>query len=332
MARSAQLLLFLCSFAALVHGDITHRDLRVDDLIDLRERTLDGVIHIDDRTFYQYAAGPDRSYSLVLFFSSKSMMRNRANKLAEMRQEFALAAKAFAAGESGNQIFFADVDYDSAQQLFQRFGIQRLPFSVVWSPQRIVSRSSEPIEVSAQDQLPASQKWTAEYLCSIIRARTGLSYGRIERPSFLKQPGVMLLLASCALSFPYAAYVAWTLPFMHSPALWTCAALFVYWFSTSGGMYNIIRGMPMFFVDQQGKVQFFLQGRGQLGVEGFLMGGSYILLSLCLYSVVYVIPNFESERTRRIVGYIAIFVAFVVSVKFLEFHAMKTGYNMRVYL
>ncbi len=39
----------------------------------------------------------------------------------------------------------------------------------------------------------------------------------------------------------------------------------VFWFSVSGGMYNIIRGMPLFMRDRNGKLQFFLGSRSVRG-------------------------------------------------------------------
>ena len=51
------------------------------------------------------------------------------------------------------------------------------------------------------------------------------------------------------------AYHLYYAPFMKNLGLWTAGVLFVYWFSVSGGMHNIIRGVPLYYPDQDGKVK-----------------------------------------------------------------------------
>ena len=54
------------------------------------------------------------------------------------------------------------------------------------------------------------------------------------------------------------AYVAWLLyqaPFMRRLWIYLVGALFVFWFSVSGGMHNIIRGVPLYFFNQQGQAR-----------------------------------------------------------------------------
>lgn len=56
-----------------------------------------------------------------------------------------------------------------------------------------------------------------------------------------------------ALSFlACAAYVGWRLynsPFMWQSWIYAAGVLIVFWFSVSGGMFNIIRGMPLVGLD-----------------------------------------------------------------------------------
>ena len=42
---------------------------------------------------------------------------------------------------------------------------------------------------------------------------------------------------------------------MKNLALWVFGVLVIYWFSVSGGMHNIIRGVPMYYPDQNGQVK-----------------------------------------------------------------------------
>ena len=63
-------------------------------------------------------------------------------------------------------------------------------------------------------------------------------------------PLTLLVLAGGML-----AYTLYYAPFMKNLGLWTAGVLFVYWFSVSGGMHNIIRGVPLYYPDQNGKVK-----------------------------------------------------------------------------
>ncbi len=39
--------------------------------------------------------------------------------------------------------------------------------------------------------------------------------------------------------------------------MYVVGALFVFWFSVSGGMHNIIRGVPLYYFNQQGQARAF---------------------------------------------------------------------------
>jgi hypothetical protein len=50
-------------------------------------------------------------------------------------------------------------------------------------------------------------------------------------------------------------------PLVKITALWALGALAVYWFATSGGMYNIIRGIPLYYRGQNGKLVWWMEVR-----------------------------------------------------------------------
>jgi oligosaccharyltransferase complex subunit gamma len=59
----------------------------------------------------------------------------------------------------------------------------------------------------------------------------------------------------------YAAWIIYNSPIVKVTALWALGALAVYWFATSGGMYNIIRGMPLYYRGQDGKLVWWMEVR-----------------------------------------------------------------------
>jgi hypothetical protein len=59
----------------------------------------------------------------------------------------------------------------------------------------------------------------------------------------------------------YAAWLVYNSPIVKITALWALGALAVYWFATSGGMYNIIRGIPLYYRGQNGKLVWWMEVR-----------------------------------------------------------------------
>lgn len=115
--------------------------------------------------------------------------------------------------------------------------------------------------------------------------------------------------------------------------MWALGSLAVFWFSTSGGMYNIIRGIPLYILDKQGKMQLFLAGRSnQLGAEGFIMGSAYLLFSLCLASISFLAPSLSSGVARNGLAAGSLVAATYIIFKVFQAYNAKTGYHLRSYV
>lgn len=98
--------------------------------------------------------------------------------------------------------------------------------------------------------------WTAEDMGSFVVERTNLVGGTIERPSLLKSPWFPVLVLAVLSMGAYVAYNLYYAEFMKNTIIWMVAVIAVYWFSVSGGMFNIIRGVPMQHFDRaSGKVR-----------------------------------------------------------------------------
>jgi len=178
--------------------------------------------------------------------------------------------------------------------------------------------------------------WTADDMAEFSADRTGLHAGTIERPTFLKSPffpvivlGVLSVGAWIGLKLYYA-------PFMKNPLIWITAVIAVYWFSVSGGMHNIIRGVPMQSWDRNsGKVLLFLSGpQGQLGAEGFIMGSLYCTVGLAIALLTQVAPNIlqHDKNSQRYAAYGVIGVAVYAYVQIKGIYGWKTNHKPLWYL
>jgi len=111
----------------------------------------------------------------------------------------------------------------------------------------------------------ATYPWPAEDLLSCVSRHASLTAAPIDRPTIAKHP---LFPVGLLATIVVGGTVAWKLynsPIVRITGLWTLGALGVYWFATSGGMYNIIRGIPFSMTNQQGKKVYWMEVRGAPG-------------------------------------------------------------------
>lgn len=137
--------------------------------------------------------------------------------------------------------------------------VNALPCVVRIPPSLAVTDSI--IELSKGDKMlpdnvgTRNYPWPAETFIEFLGSRHGLKAAEIDRPSIYKSPFFPVLTLAGVLVAGYLAYKVHVVALLQHTALWALLSLVVYWFSVSGGMYNIIRGVPFFIRDRNGKLQ-----------------------------------------------------------------------------
>ena len=157
--------------------------------------------------------------------------------------------------------------------------------------------------------------------------------GEISKPSFLTSPVFPFVALAVIALGTYVAYQLYYAEFMRNQLIWTTGTLFVFWFAVSGGMHNIIRGVPMYFFDPNaGKVQMFLnQAQGQLGAEGFIMGSMTMAFALSVATLSYVAPKMSNPTWQRVVCWAALIVGALSLRSLNSSYIWKTGHRMRTW-
>ncbi|KAF6261066.1 hypothetical protein COO60DRAFT_821537 [Scenedesmus sp. NREL 46B-D3] len=307
---------------------------RATKLVARQAASKDGIIVFSINDFEEFAAAKGRDYHLMFFLNAHYMAKNADMNLPKLRQEYALAAQAFKRGPHPNEAFFIELVYERSKDVFQRLGVQQLPFVFHWGPDAVV-REGRSIKVAKSSECGPSIKaypWPAEELLRCATGNTGLAGGEVDRPSALKHPLFPVALLAFIVVGGYAGWLAYNSPFVKITPLWALGALAVYWFATSGGMYNIIRGMPIYYRGQNGKLVWWMEGRsGQLGAEGFVMGSSYLFFSSTLASLTYVVPRIRSSAARGIASLVLVLLAAFTAMRILSTYSNKSGINMRTF-
>ncbi|CAL5410800.1 unnamed protein product [Camellia sinensis] len=175
----------------------------------------------------------------------------------------------------------------------------------------------------------------SESLPEFIESKTRLSVGPIHRPPIVSKPQLMLICAALLILLPFMVKkVISGETLLTDPKFWLFGAVFVYFFSVSGAMHNIIRKMPMFLADRNdpSKLVFFYQGSGmQLGAEGFAVGFLYTIVGLLLAFMTHVLVKVRNVTVQRMVMITALLVSFWAVNKVVFLDNWKTGYGIHMY-
>ncbi|KAK9681620.1 hypothetical protein RND81_10G015600 [Saponaria officinalis] len=175
----------------------------------------------------------------------------------------------------------------------------------------------------------------AESMSDFVEAKTHISIGPLNRPPLLSPTKLVLIFLAIAIWSPFAVkrFLKGDTIF-HDYKIWLFGATFVYFFSVSGTMHNIIRKMPMFIADRNdpSKLVFFYQGSGmQLGAEGFAVGFLYTVVGVLLGFVTHGVVLVKSLKVQRFLMVVALIVSFWAVKKVIYLDNWKTGYGVHAY-
>eukprot|EP00193_Tetraselmis_chui_P018415 CAMPEP_0177792244 /NCGR_PEP_ID=MMETSP0491_2-20121128/24421_1 /TAXON_ID=63592 /ORGANISM="Tetraselmis chuii, Strain PLY429" /LENGTH=338 /DNA_ID=CAMNT_0019314645 /DNA_START=59 /DNA_END=1076 /DNA_ORIENTATION=- len=332
MHAAALLLPCAATFAAAAQVDD-----KLEELLDKQASAPDGVVHLNADDFNRLFVGKSRGYNVILFLWASHLMDKATIQLPKLRKEFGLLSKAYReemkkTGQEG-KIFFADIEFQESQEVFHRLGVQALPF-VFRLPTSAIKRDGR-IALNDNDKMTPDSfpnyPWSAEDMGSFTAERTGLPTPTIDRPSFAKSPLFPLIVLPTLASLAFLAWKVYCSDFIWHPLLWSTGAVFVCWFATSGGLYNIIRNVPMVTADQNGQPVFFMRGQGQLASEGFVLGTMEALFGISIAVLTHVAPKMTNSFAQRTTMGGVMVLALFCLVKVVGIYTWKTGYGIKTY-
>jgi len=256
-------------------------------------------------------------------------MDNPQLNMGKLRSEFAMVAKA-----CRSDAFFAEMIFEEAPQIFHSVKAQQVPYIFHLPGNQKVSLKSMDLDRAQKmvfDTVQAKYPWSAEVMSDFF-AKRGLRFAEIDRPSLVKSPLFPVMVVGAVLGAAALLYVAVRIGLVTHPAPWAIASIAVFWFSVSGGMYNIIRGMPLFIRNKEGRIQFFLGRGSSLGAEGFIIGTGYVAFSLAIALQTYAVPRIRNKIARTAVSYVLAIGAGYMAMQLFMVYMQKTGYKIHSYL
>lgn len=326
-------------------GHMAHRscalqpaDPKVAELLQLQKRSPDGVIALDNAAWNKYIAGRSRPYSLVVFSSATHLLDKPNLRLRDLRAEFGYMARGYRAdaGTHG-KVFPVEIEYMRTGEVFSRLPTKSLPYIFHVGPQFNVEGDG-PLKLTAADVMQASDyqnyPWTAHDMGGWSAEVTGMKAAKIDRPTIFTHWAFPFMVLGVLAGGGAVAYKLYYSPFMKIPAIWAAGIIFVYFFSVSGGMHNIIRGVPMQHLDQRtGKVVLFLKtGQSQLGAEGFIMGALYTTVGLSVALLTHGAPHIPNKQVQLGVSIGILVVTLLCYLNIKSTYIWKTGHSPRWFI
>ncbi|PQP94960.1 putative dolichyl-diphosphooligosaccharide--protein glycosyltransferase subunit 3B [Prunus yedoensis var. nudiflora] len=324
-------LLFLTIFIGLSESNSD----QVAELLSLQARSKSGVIRLDDHSLSRFLTSvkTPRPYWVLIFFDAAKLHDKHELHLKELRSDFALVASSFIennedpSSSSHAKLFFCDIEFQDSQYSFAQFGVNSLPHIRLIGPNHSLKESQQ------MDRGDFSR--LAESMSEFIESKTKLVVGPIQRPPMLSKKQIMFANIGWLIWLPFIVKkIISGKTLLHDPRIWLSGAVFIYFFSVSGAMYNIIRKMPRFMVDRNdpSKLIFFYQGSGmQLGTEGFTVGFLYTIVGLLLAFLSRVLVTVRNVKVQLIVMIIALLVSFWAVKKVVYLDNWKTGYGVHAF-
>lgn len=228
-------------------------------------------------------------------------------------EAFATVSRAFMDTHAGksteNKVFFARIVVEDGKEAFRRLGVDRIPY-IARIPPALHVRPTASISIPSDEVMSSSPNVgdKPKDIGAFVQERTGLNPGDLSavgaasRSRFLPLVTLIFVGAVC-----YIGFLLSQAPFMRWPQLYALGAVVIYWFSTSGGMFNIIRNVPMVGYDRQSSQSIvFTRSQGQMGAEGYIMGSLYTLFGLLLATFVWLLPSVKNDSTRRVRGWVVL--------------------------
>ncbi|MCD7451069.1 putative dolichyl-diphosphooligosaccharide--protein glycosyltransferase subunit 3B [Datura stramonium] len=303
----------------------------LSELTSLRSQSPTGVIHLSDQLLRRIiSVKSPRPFTFVIFFDAKQLHSKPELSLPTLKNEFSLLSSSFLTNNpENNKIFFFSIEFQESQASFALFGVNSLPHL------RLIPPSAADLKKDSIQMDGSDLARLAESMAEFVEAKTKLTVGPIHRPPMISKKQMALIVAAGLILSPFLVkkiLSGGTL--LHDKHVWMAGSIFVYFFSVSGAMHNIIRKMPMFMMDREdpGKLVFFYQGSGmQLGAEGFAVGFLYTIVGLLLAFMTHVLVRLKSRTVQRVVMLFALFVSFWAVKKVIQLDNWKTGYGIHAY-
>nr|CAG4648062.1 EOG090X09EZ [Moina brachiata]SVE93123.1 EOG090X09EZ [Moina brachiata] len=312
--------IFFLSIAGFSDGQKKKQDAsglseRFQQIMDMSSKRT--VIRLSGNRYRELVRTSPRNYSVVVMFTALSPKR-QCVICKHALDEYTIVANSFRYQQMHtNQLFFALVDFDEAQDVFQQLKLNTAPvimhFPAKGKPKRTDTMDIQRVGFAAE----AVARWVGEQTEIHIRV--------------LRPPNYSATIALIALFAVIGGLLYLrrnNLEFLYNKSMWGVMSLFFVFTMTSGQMWNHIRGPPFVHRTPAGNIAYVHgSSQGQFVLE------TYIVMGISAVTVVGMILMTEAAsgkgdiRKRRIMSIVGLgLMAFFFSLILSVFRSKAGGY------
>jgi len=309
-------LFFVCSDSAKKKEVGPTLGERVQQLNDLSVRRP--IIRLNGDKFRQYVGSKSlpRNYSIVVMMTALSSQRQCAI-CRQAHDEYTIVANSWRYSPSfSSKLFFALVDYDEGQDIFQSLNINSAPVFLLFT---------EKGKVRTPDQLDIQRiGFSAETIGRWIQEKSDIQIRIIRPPNY---SGTLALLILFSLIGALLYMRRNNLDFLYNRTSWALGALSIVFAMTSGQMWNHIRGPPLMHRTAKGVSYVHGSSSGQFVVETYII---IVLNASIAFGIILMNEAMKGKgdpKKRKIMamvglGLTAVFFSFLLSI----FRSKAHGY------
>ncbi|KAK2466903.1 hypothetical protein APHAL10511_001161 [Amanita phalloides] len=281
-----------------------------------------GIINLDTNSFDVLTA-PNRNWSLAVHLTALDPKRRCAPcRQFDSTWKAVAAAWAQVSKEHRDSHFFATLDFDNGQTVFQKLGLSSAPVVLVYPPTQGPRASASGKTAPSKYDFPNG--FEPGPLAEYISKHTPI-------PIPYKEPlnwGKYLSLAvASTLLLVVLRYVA---PVLQNRWTWAVSTVLTCLVMTSGFMFTRIRNVPY----NGGNGQWIAAGySNQFGQEVQVISFIYGLLAAAFLMLILVIPKQTSPNRQRVQVYLWTTVIMIVySILLSLFRVKNKGYPFKLFL
>ncbi|KAM0746766.1 hypothetical protein T439DRAFT_293724 [Meredithblackwellia eburnea MCA 4105] len=270
-----------------------------------------GIVHLNSATYDELTEVP-RDFSVSVLLTAMAP-QFKCGPCQTFAPEHALVAKQWSSQSSsakeGEEHFFAVLDFQDGQLIYQRLGLTNAPTFQLFKPTE-GPRGGDKIAPEVMDFSRSGFK--AESLASYIS-------GTAQVPLKFKRPIDKIKLVWTVTTFVVGiggTVIAWpTVKIILSrPYLWSFSTMFIILIMTSGYMWNQIRHPPYLQAGQGGRVNYIAGGySNQLGAETHIVSAVYGVLAFAAYTLAHTLPKLRDPVRQRLGVYVWTGIFFVMA-------------------
>nr|CAG4638584.1 EOG090X09EZ [Cyclestheria hislopi] len=278
------------------------------------------IIRLNGNKYRELVKSSPRNYSTIVMFTAMSPKR-QCIICKHALEEYQIVANSFRYQQQfTNQLFFALVDFDEAQDVFQQLKINTAPVIMHFPPK------GKPKRTDTMDIQRVG--FAAEAIARWVGEQTEIQI-RILRPPNYSATIALVMLFAVISGLLYLRRN--NLEFLYNKTMWAIMALFFVFTMTSGQMWNHIRGPPFVHRTAAGNIAYVHgSSQGQFVLETYIIMGVNALSVLGMILMTEAASGKGDIRKRRIMAIVGLgLLAFFFSLVLSVFRSKAHGYPYR---